>query len=79
MQVNMFEAKNNLSNLVKMIETGKESMIIIARYGKPIVKMIAYQEKPASARIGAAKGKLKSPKDLDQHNDEIAVLFGGGL
>ena len=79
MQVNMFEAKTNLSNLVKLIETGKESMIIIARYGKPIVKMTAYQEKPASARIGVAKGKLKSPKDLDQHNDEIAVLFGGGL
>ena len=78
MQVNILEAKTNLSSLVKLIETGKESMIIIARYGKPVVKMTAYQEKPVSRRIGIAKGKLKMPKDLDKHNDEIAELFGGG-
>ena len=78
MQVNTLEAKTNLSSLVKLIETGKESMIIIARYGKPVVKMTAYQEKPVSRRIGIAKGKLKTPKDLDKHNDEIAELFGGG-
>ena len=32
-----------------------------------------------SKRIGVAKGKLKSPEDLDQYNDEIAVMFGGSL
>ena len=37
MQVNILEAKTNLSNLVKLIETGKEDMVVIARYGKPIV------------------------------------------
>ncbi len=77
MQVNTLEAKTNLSNLVRLIETGKESMIIIARYGKPVVKMTAYREMPVSRRIGVAKGKLKSPKDLDRHNDEVGVLFGG--
>lgn len=79
MQVNTLEAKTNLSNLVKLIETGKENMIVIARYGKPVVKMTAYQEKPVSKRIGVAKGKLKSPEDLDAHNDEIAALFGGAV
>ena len=79
MQVNTLEAKTNLSNLVKLIETGKENMIVIARYGKPVVKMTAYQEKPVSKRIGIAKGKLKSPEDLDAHNDEIAALFGGAV
>ena len=79
MQVNILEAKTNLSNLVRLIETGKESMIVIERYGKPVVKMTAYQEKPVSKRIGVAKGKLKTPKDLDKHNDEIAELFGGTL
>ena len=78
MQVNTLEAKTNLSNLIRLIETGKENMIIIARYGKPVVKMTAYQETPVSRRIGIAKGKLKTPKDLDKHNDEIAELFGGG-
>lgn len=76
MQVNTLEAKTNLSNLIRLIETGKKNTIIIARYGKPIVKMTAYQETPVSRRIGIAKGKLKTPEDLDKHNDEITELFG---
>lgn len=79
MQVNILEAKTNLSNLVRLIETGKEEHIIIARYGKPIVKMVMYNDAPVSKRIGVAKGKLKSPEDLDQYNDEIAAMFGGAL
>ena len=75
MQVNILEAKTNLSNLVRLIETGQEERIIIARYGKPVVKMV----QPVSKRIGIAKGKLKSPDDLDKYNDEIAAMFGGTL
>ena len=77
MQVNILEAKSNLSNLVRLIETGKEEHIIIARYGKPVVKMVIYNDTPVSKRIGIAKGKLKSPEDLDQYNNEIAEMFGG--
>ncbi len=79
MQVNILEAKTNLSNLVRLIETGKEERIIIARYGKPVVKMVVYNDTPVSRRIGVAKGRLKSPVDLDRHNEEIAELFGGTL
>jgi len=79
MQVNILEAKTNLSNLVKLIETGKEERIIIARYGKPVAKLVACNEAPVSKRIGVAKGKLKSPENLDQYNDEIAEMFGGTL
>jgi len=79
MQVNILEAKTNLSNLVRLIETGKEEYVIIARYGKPVVKMVVYNDAPVSKRIGVAKGKLKSPMDLDRHNEEIAELFGGAL
>ena len=70
MQVNILEAKTNLSNLVRLIETGKEERI---------VKMVLYNDVPVSKRIGVAKGKLKSPDDLDQYNDEIAGMFGGTL
>ena len=79
MQVNILEAKTNLSNLVKLVETGKEEDIIIARYGKPVVKMVLYNDAPVSKRIGAAKGRLKSPKNLDKFNDEIAEMFGDTL
>ena len=77
MQVHILEAKTGLSKLIKLIETGKEDHIIIARYGKPVVKMTVYNDAPVSKRIGAAKGKLKSPDDLDRYNEEVARLFGG--
>lgn len=79
MQVNILEAKTNLSHLVKMLENGKEESVIISRYGMPIVKMVKYTDVPVSKRIGAAKGKLISPVDLDQSNGEVAELFGGAL
>ena len=65
MQVNILEAKTNLSNLVRLIETGKEEHIIIARYGKPVIKMVIYNDVPVSKRIGGAKGKLRSTDDLE--------------
>lgn len=77
MQVNILEAKTEFSKLVKLIETGKEDSIIIARDGIPVVQMTVYNDAPVSKRIGIAKGKLKSPDDLDKYNDEIAELFGG--
>lgn len=79
MQVNILEAKTNLSKLVRLVETGKEEMITIARYGKPVAKIVIYNDAPVEKRIGVAKGKLKSPDNLDQYNDEIASMFGGGL
>ena len=79
MQVNILEAKTNLSNLVKMIESGTEETVVISRYGKPVVKMTLYHDTPTSKRIGVAKGKLKTPVDLDRDNAEIEVMFGGDL
>lgn len=77
MQVNILEAKTELSKLIRLIESGKEDQIIIARYGRPVVKMTVYNDTPASKRIGIAKGRLKSPDDLDRDNGAIAQLFGG--
>ena len=79
MQVNILEAKTELSKLIRLIESGKEDQIIIARYGRPVVKMTVYNDTPASKRIGIAKGRLKSPDDLDRDNGEIAQLFGGAV
>ena len=76
MQVNILEAKTNLSQLVKLIETGQEDSIIIARYGKPVAKLVIYNDVLAGRRIGIAKGKLKSPADLNQYNDEITAMLG---
>ena len=79
MQVNILEAKTKLSSLVRMVETGQEDMVVIARYGKPVVKITVFNDTPVSKRIGIAKGRLKTPVDLDQDNEEIAAMFGGVL
>lgn len=79
MQVNIFEAQTELSKLIQLIETGKEEQIIFTRYGKPIVQMTVYNDAPVSKRIGIAKGRLKSPDDLDKYNDEVAGLFEGAV
>ncbi len=79
LQVNILEAKTDLSRLIKLIETGKEDNISIARYGKPVVKMSIYNDSPVSNRIGIAKGKFETPADLDRDNGEIEALFGGSL
>ena len=58
MQVNILEAKTELSKLIRLVETGKEESVIIARYGKPVAKLTSYTDVPVNKRIGIAKGKL---------------------
>ena len=78
MQVNVLEAKTDLSKLIRLIETNREDEIRVARNGKPVVKIIAIDKKPISKRIGVAKGKFTMPDDFDADNEYIASLFMGG-
>ena len=78
MQVNVLEAKTDLSKLMRLLETNHEDVITIARNGKPVVEMTAVKSTPASNRIGIAKGKFIVPDDFDACNDEIAALLMEG-
>ena len=80
LQVNVLEAKTDLSKLIRMLESNKEDIIQIARNGKPVVKMTSIKEVPASNRIGIAKGKFHIKGDFDADNEAIAdELTGGSL
>ena len=79
MQVNILEAKTEFSRLIRLLETKKEDFIIVARNGRPIVKITLINEAPVSNRIGIAKGKFTVKGDFDADNDEIAELMTGGL
>lgn len=74
-QVNMLEAKTDLSKLVKLLETRQEDVILIARNGTPVAEMKLVQEYPRSKRIGIAKGKLHMPEDFSQWDSDIADMF----
>jgi prevent-host-death family protein len=75
--INIHEAKTHLSRLVE--EAAKGDSFIIAKAGKPMVRVVSL-EKPkfdASKRLGYLQGKYKVPEDLDTFGaEEIADMFG---
>ena len=78
LQVNVIEAKTDLSRLIRLLESNREDEIRVARNGKPVVKITAIEKKPVSKRIGIAEGKFTMPDDFDADNEHIASLFLGG-
>ena len=77
MQVNVMEAKTDFSKLIRLLESKREDSIIVARNGRPVIKMTRVDESPVSRRIGIAKGKFRAPEDFDANNDEAAAMLMG--
>lgn len=76
-QMNVLEAKTNFSKIIAMLENREEKEVVVAKAGKPVVKIVLWNEyEDVSKRIGIAKGKFKVPDDIDECNDEIARMFG---
>jgi prevent-host-death family protein len=76
--INMHEAKTHLSRLVDEAVKGKP--FIIAKAGKPLVKVIALDApEPAEVRrLGFLAGQFAVPEDFDRMGSaEIEELFGG--
>ena len=76
--VNIHEAKTHLSRLVEQAARGES--FIIAKAGKPMVRVVAIEEVPEHKpqRLGFMRGKMRVPDDFDtMYADEIARLFNG--
>ncbi|OIO69374.1 MAG: type II toxin-antitoxin system prevent-host-death family antitoxin [Zetaproteobacteria bacterium CG_4_9_14_3_um_filter_49_83] len=56
-QVNIHEAKTHLSRLIQEAVAGEE--VIIAKGNKPIVRLVAFEEKKTERKLGSAKGIIK--------------------
>lgn len=74
-QVNMLEAKSNLSKLVKDLEEHEEDAVYIARDGKPVVMMTRIPQKETMSRFGIAEGVFTVPDEFDSWDKEIADMF----
>lgn len=75
--VNIHEAKTHLSRLVEGAARGEP--FVIARAGKPLVKVVALDAPPGpqQRRLGFMKDQITVPDDFDRMGDtEIARLFG---
>jgi prevent-host-death family protein len=74
MEVNVHEAKSNLSKLIVRAEAGEE--VIIARAGKPAVRLVPVgARKPKLYKPGALKGRLTVPDDFLERDAELEKLF----
>jgi prevent-host-death family protein len=76
--VNIHEAKTQLSKLVEQVVQGET--LVIARAGKPLVKVTALGAPLTPRRLGFLAGEIAVPDDFDRMGEaEIAALFGVGV
>ena len=73
------EVKNDLPELIRMLEDGEEDRIVITRHGRPVAAMIRYEDSPDRKRIGVAEGRKLVADGWDDNdaNDKITDLFLG--
>lgn len=74
--VNIHEAKTHLSKMLQRVAIGEE--IIIAKAGKPIARIIPFEQKPTQRVPGSAQGKIWIAPDFNAPlPDEILDAFEG--
>ncbi|MGH8610633.1 MAG: type II toxin-antitoxin system Phd/YefM family antitoxin [Gammaproteobacteria bacterium] len=72
-QVNVHEAKSQLSALLARVEAGEE--VVISRANKPIARLVPYGQSKPPRRLGEAKGLVEIRPDFDQLPDDFMTDF----
>ena len=74
--VNIHEAKTQLSRLLDAAAKGEP--FIIAKAGKPLVKVVPIDAPAAPKRLGFMRGAFTVPDDFDtMGQEEIEAMFNG--
>ncbi len=71
---NISEAKAQLSALIEKVMAGED--VIIGKAGKPVARIIPYDNSRQARKPGALKGKIKIADDFDVLPEDIATAFG---
>ncbi len=71
---NIHDAKSQLSRLVERALEGEE--IIIARAGKPMVRLVPIRTEDSPRQGGQWHGRVRIAEDFDILPDDIAAAFG---
>jgi len=74
-QVNVHEARSQLSRLLDRVEAGEE--ILIARAGRPIARLSPYKGDDASRVPGVWRGRVHIADDFDEMPEELVRAFNG--
>ena len=72
-QVNVHEAKTHLSRLLERVEAGEE--IVIARSGKPVARLVAFQAAGPSRAPGFLSDRLWMADDFEDTPQEVIDAF----
>ena len=62
-QVNIYDAKTRLSQLVERAEAGEE--IIIARGGRPAARLVPFRLKSVKRKPGRMRGRIRVGRNFD--------------
>lgn len=73
-QVNIHEAKTQLSRLLEEVEGGER--VIIARAGEPVAVLVPYKAAVRRRRLGLFAGEATMHADFDELPPDIAAAFG---
>lgn len=74
-QVNVHEAKTELSKLLEAVESGER--VIIARAGRPVAILSAYHSKPKKRQLGQFRGSGRILENFDVLPDDMLSAFEG--
>ncbi len=75
MQMNLHDAKTHLSRYVDQAVAGEE--VVIARAGKPLVRLVPVEPPPLPRRLGFLAGQVCIDADLKRDfEEEIHAMFG---
>ncbi len=77
MQVNMHEAKSNLSALAEKARQGE--IVVIAKAGKPFVDLLPHKDRLIQRSPGRFKGQIQIANDFNQTPDNVIDTFEGEL
>lgn len=74
-QINLYEAKMQLSRLVERAAAGEE--IVIAKGGRPLARLVPLAPRTTPRRLGSLAGQVWVGPDFDDPlPDDIAAGFG---
>ncbi|MBT3790930.1 MAG: type II toxin-antitoxin system prevent-host-death family antitoxin [Alphaproteobacteria bacterium] len=77
LQVNMHEAKSQLSRLGERVWHGET--VVIARAGKPWLDLTAHKSSPSNRSPGMLKGQIEIGDDFDETPADIISAFDGDV
>ena len=76
MQVNIYEAKTRLSELVDKANDDED--VIIARNGRPVARLVKYAQERSRRRLGTLAGRVRMADDFDAPlPDDLLAAFEG--